>query len=128
MNKILSISIAVLFALALAGFYFYYTPNQKPGAEEAPGPVPTSATVEGVDMRALEESGLANNYVSENIRTLSPEPEVLGGTFYVTSIQSGSGTGVVSYEDGHNAYTADFAYTIDASKAVTITSFTIRPE
>lgn len=64
-------------------------------------------------------------YVRDNISTLSPEPEVLGGTYYVTSIEAKDGNGVVSYEDGHNAYTADFTYTINP---LSIDSFVIRPQ
>jgi hypothetical protein len=72
------------------------------------------------------------SYVTQNISTLSPEKEVLGGTFYVTSIQvvpgAGSeGTGVVSYEDGHNAFTADFVYESNEQSGHTITKFTVRP-
>lgn len=64
-------------------------------------------------------------YVSDNISSLSPEPEVLGGTYYVTSIAAADGKGVVSYEDGHNAYTADFTYSI-AAGVVSIDSFAIQ--
>lgn len=64
-------------------------------------------------------------YVTDNISTLSPETEVLGGTFYVTSIEAANGAGAVSYEDGHNAYTADFIYTSDP---LSVTSFVIRPQ
>lgn len=67
-------------------------------------------------------------YIAENISTLSPEPEVLGGTYYVTAIEAQDGAGTVSYEDGHNAYTADFTYTQDAGGAISIDSFVIRPQ
>lgn len=72
---------------------------------------------------------LANigQYITENISSLSPEPEVLGGTYYVTDIQTENGTGVVSYEDGHNAYTADFTYSVSAEGALSVDSFVIRP-
>jgi len=66
-------------------------------------------------------------YIAENISTLSTKPEQLGGTFYVTSIEAKDGSGVVSYEDGHNAYTADFTYAISESGSFTVDSFTVRP-
>ena len=71
------------------------------------------------------------SYVTLNISTLSPESAVLGGTFHVTNISvsnkgAGEGTGVVSYEDGHIALTADFAYSISDRTGITITSFKIR--
>src|SRR5690606_14288721 len=62
-------------------------------------------------------------YVSENISELSPIKEQVGGTFYVTSISTENGTGVVGYEDGHNAYTADITYERDEQGNVNITSF-----
>lgn len=65
-------------------------------------------------------------YVSSNISELSPVKEQLGGKFYVTSIQAKDGRGTVSYEDGHNAYTADFTYTINDEKGIVITSFSVR--
>lgn len=66
------------------------------------------------------------SYVRQNISALSPEKEVLGGTFYVTDIQAVDGKGVVSYEDGHIALIADFAYTADDRTGIQITSFVIR--
>ncbi len=65
-------------------------------------------------------------YVSQNISELSPEKEVLGGKFYITNIQVADGKGVVSYEDGHVAFTADFTYTSDDRTGHTITSFVVR--
>lgn len=68
------------------------------------------------------------DYVRQNIRDLSPEPEMLGGTFYVTEISVGDdGTGVVAYEDGHIALVADFTWQRDEEHgALTITSFVVR--
>jgi hypothetical protein len=66
------------------------------------------------------------SYVTQNISSLSPEKEVLGGTFYVTDIQAADGAGSVEYEDGHNAYTADFTYTMSDTDGISITSFTLR--
>lgn len=74
-----------------------------------------------------ERATSVEQYITQNISTLSPEKEQLGGTFYVTAIQARGETGTVSYEDGHNAYVADFTYETDAElSAVKITSFTIR--
>jgi hypothetical protein len=66
------------------------------------------------------------DYIKLNISQLSPEKEVLGGKFYVTSIHAQDGKGTVSYEDGHNAFTADFTYTTDIERGHTITSFIIK--
>lgn len=66
------------------------------------------------------------SYVSQHISELSPEKEVLGGKFYVTSVEAAEGKGVVSYEDGHVAYTADFTYEAADQTGIRITSFIIR--
>ena len=66
------------------------------------------------------------SYVSQNISELSPVKEVLGGKFYVTQVEVLDGRGVVSYEDGHMAYTADFSYTSSDRTGHTITSFVVR--
>lgn len=67
-------------------------------------------------------------YVTAFIAELSPVKAQVGGTFYVTSVEiTGTTTGIVAYEDGHNAYTADFIYTIDPETArPQVTSFTVR--
>ncbi len=64
-------------------------------------------------------------YISKNISALSPEKATMGGTFYVTNITFDAGTGTVEYEDGHNAYTAEFAYEYSDSGEVEVTSFEI---
>ncbi len=66
-----------------------------------------------------------DTYVRMNISALSPIKEQLGGTFQATSIKTDNGTGVVSYEDGHNAYTADFTYLM-TDAGIAIESFTVR--
>ncbi|MDB5264835.1 MAG: hypothetical protein JWN64_406 [Parcubacteria group bacterium] len=68
----------------------------------------------------------AEEYVRAHISELSPEPAVLGGTLFVTQITTNEGVGVVSYEDGHNAFTADFSYTKGTAGQVTVTSFVVR--
>jgi len=66
------------------------------------------------------------SYVTLNISNLSPVKEVLGGTYYVTSIEANEGKGVVSYEDGHIALTADFTYSMSDMSGITIHSFIVR--
>ncbi len=66
------------------------------------------------------------SFVTINISELSPVKEQLGGKFYVTHIEVDRGKGEVSYEDGHNAYTADFTYEASDQTGIHITSFVIR--
>lgn len=73
-----------------------------------------------------ENSDTVIHYISQHISDLSPEKEVLGGTFYVTNITLDNGSGTVMYEDGHNAYSADFVYTFTQTGEVSIANFEIR--
>ncbi len=66
------------------------------------------------------------DFISQNISTLSPEKEVLGGKFYITKIRANNGTGTVEYEDGHIALTADFTYQTDIEGKVSVVSFIIK--
>jgi hypothetical protein len=65
-------------------------------------------------------------YVKQSISALSPQKEVLGGTFYVTRIEAHGGTGTVYYEDGHNAYVADFTYDVDEAGKPSVRTFVVR--
>ncbi len=67
-------------------------------------------------------------YVRTSISEISPVKAVLGGKFYVTSIETADGKGTVEYEDGHVALVADFMYEIEESGKPTITSFTVREQ
>jgi hypothetical protein len=67
------------------------------------------------EMTQTEREEAVSQYIQENISELSPEPEVLGGTFYVTDITfTGDNSGIVEYEDGHIMLIANFTYTFDA--------------
>lgn len=73
------------------------------------------------EMTQAQREALVEEYIRENISTLSPEPEVLGGTFYVTEIEfAGEGGGVVEYEDGHIALVAEFQYEVSAEGEVEV--------
>ena len=66
------------------------------------------------------------DYIKRNISDLSPIKAVLGGTFYVTNVEIHNGRGFVNYEDGHNAFVADFKYTSDPTNGIEINSFVLR--
>jgi hypothetical protein len=103
------ILIAILIGILAAGAYSFWI-----GRAEAPDDIPQQS--EDADIEA---------YVRENISTLSPEPAVMGGTFYVTDIEAKDGSGTVWYEDGHIALVADFEYATD-KYGITVHSFTVR--
>lgn len=73
--------------------------------------------------QSLENPDIVIGYVNKNISELSPEEEVHGGKFYVTNITVDSGVGTVEYEDGHNAYVAQFSYSFSEDGKVQIFGF-----
>lgn len=111
--------VLALIVLGIVGIAAYAVATRETEPEQAIQPTPEPVVVP-------EDTASVEAYVRENISSLSPEPEVLGGTFYVTAFDAENGSGTVSYEDGHNAYTADFRYTTDQAGQVTVTSFTTR--
>lgn len=69
------------------------------------------------------------NYLRDNLSTLSPEPEVLGGKFYVTNLELTSpSTAVVEYEDGHIALKANFVFSYDDSGVLQVSNFQLMEE
>lgn len=88
-------------------------------AQQASAPEVTN-TEDGYRVMSIE------SYVTTNISLLSPIKEQLGGTFYVTDIEATNGSGTVAYEDGHNAYVADFTYEINEDRGIAIKSFETR--
>ncbi len=65
-------------------------------------------------------------HLKTNISKLSPEKEVLGGTFYVTElIVVDNEHATVFYEDGHNAYTAEVLFYVDKNGGIVVKKFTI---
>lgn len=60
----------------------------------------------------LDDQVLVEKYLRENIKTLAPEEPVLGGSWYVLSVEidTSKKTGVVVYEDGHIQGKASFFY------------------
>lgn len=109
-NKSIIFLVIVLVAIGAAAYMWY--PMLKPASDVEQAPAGKLMSIE--------------DYVSQNISALSPEKEVLGGKFFVTEIAAADGRGVVSYEDGHVAYTADFTYESDDRTGHEITSFIIR--
>lgn len=79
-----------------------------------------------VRMETTRPAQPIEDFIRENINAISPIGPGMGGTFYVTSIAAENGSGTVSYEDGHMAYTADFSYTVSAGGVPSIAAFTVR--
>lgn len=72
-----------------------------------------------------EQQNKLKNYIKDNLSTLSPAPEVLGGKFYLTEfIINSPNTAQISYEDGHNSFDAEITYEIRENLAY-LQNFTI---
>jgi len=71
---------------------------------------------------SIEVQSKVENYIRENISTLSKEKEVLGGKFYVTKITFiSSNEALVEYEDGHIALKATMGFSVDEKGDVRVT-------
>lgn len=105
--------------IALIGIGIYAATTQ-----QAPAPV-QETSAENIPNGKLMS---VETYVTQNISALSPIKETMGGTFYVTEIEvePEQQRGNVKYEDGHNAYEANFTYTSNDRAGHTITSFVIQ--
>jgi regulatory protein YycI of two-component signal transduction system YycFG len=52
-------------------------------------------------------------YITQNISQITDEEEVLGGHFFVTHIEwIDNNTAIIDFEDGHNAFTIDYSFSI----------------
>lgn len=121
MYKIALLALVVL-AIGIGG-YFAYDNNPTQEVVFVPDDTPR-ATFEPVTGKLMSVEA----YVTQNISALSPIKETMGGTFYVTEIEvePEENKGTVKYEDGHNAYEAEFTYTSNDRTGHTITSFVVR--
>ncbi len=89
-----------------------------------------SSTENGEEnLTKIEKQEYVLEYLSENISDLSPEKEVLGGTFYITSIDFiDDNKLIIDYEDGHIALTAEVEYEYLDSNNIVINNFNIISE
>jgi hypothetical protein len=120
MNKIALLAIIII-AVGIGGFFAYdsNTPEPTPTPQETP-----TTTTDAPQGKLMSVEA----YITQNISALSPIKETMGGTFYVTEIEvePEENKGKVEYEDGHNAYVAEFTYTSNDRTGHTITSFVVR--
>ncbi|MES2214308.1 MAG: hypothetical protein V4465_02920 [Patescibacteria group bacterium] len=114
MKKSFVVTLVILIALIILGYAFW---DSLFPFMSRPNPLPVTETTRVMPIE---------DYIRLNISGLSTVKETVGGKFYVTSIEAHGGAGTVSYEDGHNGYTADFTYNTDAVGAITITSWNLR--
>lgn len=101
----------ILIAIIIVGFLIWRTETQNGSETE-------------LDLTLEEKQELVRTYLQENISNLSPEKEVLGGTFYITEFEfMDSETCLINYEDGHIALRAKVNFNVSAQGDVEIVSF-----
>jgi hypothetical protein len=64
---------------------------------------------------SIQEKSIVEKYIRDNVKTIVPEKPVLGGSWYITSIEINPSvkTGMMTYEDGHIQGNKNFSYTIN---------------
>jgi len=112
--KNILIILAIIILVAVVGYVF-----TRPGE-----PV--------VVVTLFNEKVTVEGYVRENIKDIATDKAVLGGTWYVVSIDLDevADRGSVVYEDGHIQSAGTFSYKFDSTTgAVTTENFTVvKPE
>jgi len=81
-----------------------------------------------IDCEFLDEKLFTEKYVRNNIVTITTDKPILGGSWYVVSVNviPTSHTGEVTYEDGHIQSKASFTYTYNKSpQSIVITKFEV---
>ena len=67
------------------------------------------------DCEALNDKIIVEKYIRDNVKTIVPEKPVLGGSWYITSVDINPSlkTGTMTYEDGHIQGSKSFSYIIN---------------
>jgi hypothetical protein len=85
-----------------------------------PANIPYWKSIPAVSCDALDDHLIVEQYIRDNISTLSPDKASLGGTWYIirTHLDTAIHTGTMTYEDGHNRGTAKFSYTRNGNDVI----------
>lgn len=116
-NNFIFITIIVLVFFIFIGYKIWQSKNKNT----------ENTNIEQIDNKLTQEDkrNLVAKYLRANISFLSPEKEVLGGKFYVTSLSFSESKDevIVEYEDGHIAFKALAQFSITENGEVFITKF-----
>lgn len=87
---------------------------------ENPDDIKYTLDMTDVGCEVLDEIEKVEKYIRDNIKSLSPRPSVLGGYWYVVSVNTDytNNSGTVIYEDGHIKEQRTFTYTYDESNSL----------
>lgn len=121
-----AIIISTIALITLVGIFFYiYSTNEEKQNKEI---INDNNEVTNTEKNKLseEEQQTVFNYLQNNISEISPEKEVLGGNFYITSIDFLNGQeAIIEYEDGHIAFKANVQFQYINQDNITINNFEI---
>ena len=125
-KSLLIFSVLVIILAALL-FFLQNQKQQNISTEENNPPIiKNDIEVEDNNKLTIEEQEIISEYLKENISELSPEKEVLGGKFYITSIDFLSDQKIIAeYEDGHIALKAEIDFEYLDSENIVIKNFEI---
>ena len=123
---LLIFSILVLISVIL--FFFFQNQKQQNTSigESDSSIIENEVEIGDTNKLTIEEQEIISEYLKENISELSPEKEVLGGKFYITSIDFLSDQKIIAeYEDGHIALKAEIDFEYLDSENIVIKNFKI---
>ncbi len=122
---VLSIVVFLLFILSI---YLYFKGNeiQEKNVQQVNQEQKSEDTNMIKNELTSEEQQTVLKYLEENISDISTEKEVLGGKFYITSLDFLDGNNaVIEYEDGHIALKAEINFQYIDENNITINKFEI---
>ncbi len=100
--------------------------TRKKGSDNKAGEESAAQEKMAQEVHNTDKQNYIFEYLKENISQLSPKKEVLGGSFYITSVDfTESNALIVDYEDGHITLTAELIYQYTDSDNFKISSFNI---
>jgi predicted PurR-regulated permease PerM len=123
-----AIIILTIALVILIGVFFYVYSTNKQNEEQNKELINNTNEITNTEKNELseEEQQTVFNYLQNNISEISPEKEVLGGSFYITSIDFLNGQeAIIEYEDGHIAFKANVQFQYINQDNITINNFEI---
>lgn len=112
----------IIFGEGTANVGFGAKEDHGKGVYRYSGKIDYSLALTDYSCEDLSEREAVEEILWKNINTLSPVKAVLGGTFYVVSmdLDLASNTGKVVYEDGHVQEKREFSYEVVENKVVNL--------
>lgn len=122
-NKTFFLIIIIIVIIFIIGLYFFQSKNNlintNLNKDNFNNPQ-VSKIITNSDKENIQE------YLKNNISSLSPQKEVLGGKFYITNINFLDNNHlIVDYEDGHIALKAKVEFKINNENKIQILNFNI---